>query len=237
MKKRKAGDAPRALVIDVGGTRVKFLATGESEAREFDSGKRMTAQQMAGRVLACTRDWDYDVIALGFPGPVVRGRPVSEPPNLGKGWVSFDFESAFERPIRMINDAAMQALGSYEGGRMLFLGLGTGLGSAMIIEGVVVAMELAHLPYKDGKSYEDFLGKQGLRELGKKRWRLAVRDAIALFEAALRPDYIVLGGGNIRQLDELPKNVKLGENANAFAGGFRLWQHETRAADESAAEK
>lgn len=230
MKKTKIRDAPRTLVIDVGGTHVKFLATGQAEARQVDSSRRMTPEQMVGNVLACTQDWHYDVVALGLPAPVVRGRPVAEPPNLGKGWVDFDFESAFERPLRIINDAAMQALGSYAGGRMLFLGLGTGLGTTMIVEGAIVALELAHLPYKEGKTYEEFLGKQGLRALGKKKWRLAVHDVIALFEAALRPDYVMLGGGNVHQLGELPANVRLGDNANAFAGGFRLWQHEARAA-------
>ncbi|MBA2409965.1 MAG: ROK family protein [Gammaproteobacteria bacterium] len=226
MKKKTVSDAPRVLVIDVGGTHIKFLATGEAKPREFNSGRKMTADEMTGGVLARTEDWNYDVIAVGFPGPVVRGRPVSDPPNLAKGWVGFDFEAAFERPVKIINDAAMQALGGYEGGRMLFLGLGTGLGSVMIIEGVIEAMELAHLPYKDGKTYEDFLGKRGLEKLGKKRWRHAVREVIGLFEAALRPDYTVLGGGNIHELKELPENVKLGENANAFAGGFRLWHQE-----------
>ncbi len=226
MKKKTVSDAPRVLVIDVGGTHIKFLATGEAKPREFNSGRKMTADEMTGGVLARTEDWNYDVIAVGFPGPVVRGRPVSDPPNLAKGWVGFDFEAAFERPVKIINDAAMQALGGYEGGRMLFLGLGTGLGSVMIIEGVIEAMELAHLPYKDGKTYEDFLGKRGLEKLGKKRWRHAVREVIGLFEAALRPDYTVLGGGNIHELKELPENVKLGENANAFAGGFRLSHQE-----------
>ncbi len=206
---------------------MKFLATGEAQPRSFDSGKKMTPNEMTVCVLAGTQDWRYDVIALGIPAPVVRGCPVAEPPNLGKGWVGFDFAAAFERPVRIANDAALQALGSYEGGRMLFLGLGTGLGSAMIFDGDVQAMELAHLPYKDGKTYEEFVGKRGLRALGKKEWRKTVLDVIALFQAALRPDYVVLGGGNIRHLDELPENVKLGDNANAFTGGFRLWQHKT----------
>lgn len=224
MKKKNRSDSPRVLVIDVGGTHVKFIATGETEPREFASGKTMTARAMTRRVLACTRDWKYNVIALGIPAAVVRGRPVSEPPNLRKGWVKFDFEAAFERPVKVINDAAMQALGSYRGGRMLFLGLGTGLGSAMVIDGVVEGMELAHLPYKNGRTYEDVLGKNGLKKLGRKKWRHAVRDVIGMFQAALRPDYVVLGGGNIHQLKKLPEYVYLGDNANAFTGGFRLWQ-------------
>lgn len=224
MNNKTLAESPRVLVVDVGGSRVKFLATGETAPRDFSSGTTLTARAMARKVLARTQDWNYDVIALGIPGPVVRGRPVSNPPNLGEGWLDFDFEAAFERPVKIVNDAAMQALGSYQGGNMLFLGLGTGLGSAVIVEGLVLGMELAHLPYKNGMTYEDCLGKKGLRKLGKARWRNAVNDVIGLFQDALLPDYIVLGGGNIHRLEELPENVKLGDNENAFAGGFRLWQ-------------
>ncbi|HTV57011.1 MAG TPA: ROK family protein, partial [Terriglobia bacterium] len=213
----------RVLVLDVGGTHVKALATGQKEPREIVSGPKMTASQMVQDVKSVTKDWDYDVVSIGFPGPVVHGRPLREPYNLGHGWVGFNFAKAFGRPVKLINDASMQALGSYEGGRMLFLGLGTGLGSAMIVDGNVQPMELAHLPYKK-KTYEDYTGIRGLERLGKKKWQRHVFAIVEQLKAAMEPDYIVLGGGNVKKLKELPPGARLGDNSNAFRGGFRLWQ-------------
>jgi len=215
---------PRVLVIDVGGTHVKVLATGQRTPRAVPSGPAMTARQMVKAVKAITADWRYDVVAIGYPGPVLHGRPVAEPHNLGGGWVGFDFREAFGRPVRVINDAAMQALGSYRGGRMLFLGLGTGLGSAMIDDGVLQPMELAHLPYKKGRTYEDYVGLRGRRRLGKKRWRRCVADVATSLKAALEADDLVLGGGDARRLKTLPAGARLGDNAKAFVGGFRLWK-------------
>jgi polyphosphate glucokinase len=210
------------LVIDVGGTHVKFLVSGETEHRRFDSGTEMTAAAMAEGVKRDTQDWRYDVVSIGYPGPVLRGKPVAEPKNLGGGWVCFDFSGAFGRPVKVINDAAMQALGSYEGGKMLFLGLGTGLGTTMIVDGVVEPMEIGHLPYRK-RTYEDYVGVRGFKRVGKKKWRRYVVDVIERLTAALEPDYVVLGGGNAEELKELPPNCRMGDNANAFAGGFRLW--------------
>jgi polyphosphate glucokinase len=213
----------KILVVDVGGTHVKVLASGQTEERKIVSGPRMTARRMVDAVLQLTADWQYDVVSLGYPGPVVNGILAHDPVNLGPGWIGFDFGAAFGKPVRIINDAAMQALGSYEGGRMLFLGLGTGLGTAMVVDGMVQPMELGHMPYKRKQSYEDFVGLRGLERLGKKKWRVEVAAVIEEFRAALRPDYIVLGGGNAKYLDALPPAVRLGNNANAFIGGFRLW--------------
>ena len=207
------------LVIDVGGTHVKILATGQETPRKFDSGPTMTAEQMVAGVVQAAEGWTYDVVSIGYPGPVLRGKPVSEPHNLGPGWVGFDFEAAFGRPVKIVNDAAMQALGSYEGGKMLFLGLGTGLGSAMIVDGVVEPMELGHLPYRK-RTYEDYVGERGLERLGKKKWRRYVADVVARLTAALEPDDVVLGGGNVRKLKTLPPGCRAGDNANAFLGGF-----------------
>ena len=213
------------LVIDVGGTHVKILATGETEHRQFESGPGLTAQQMVDGVKDAAAGWAFDHVSLGFPGPVLRERPVAEPHNLGKGWVAFDYEKSFGCPTRVINDAAMQALGSYCGGKMLFLGFGTGLGTAMIVDGIVEPMELGHLPYRKA-TYEDYVGVRGLDRYGKKKWREYVADVIARLSAALEPDDIVLGGGNARKLDALPPLCRLGDNANAFTGGFRLWEPE-----------
>lgn len=210
------------LVVDVGGTNVKILVTGQETPRKFASGQSLTAQQMVAGVVQAAEGWDYDAVSIGFPGPVLRGVAVSEPHNLGTGWVGFDFAAAFGRPVKFINDAAMQALGGYEGGRMLFLGLGTGLGSAMIVNGSIEPMELAHLPYRK-RTYEDYVGRRGMKRLGKKKWRHCVFDVVALLTAALRPDYVVLGGGNASKLTELPPGCRLGTNANAFRGGFLLW--------------
>jgi polyphosphate glucokinase len=219
------------LVVDVGGTSVKILATGQEEPRKFPSGPTMSAEQMVATVKELAGDWQYDVVSIGYPGFVVRGRPVTEPVNLALGWVGFDFQAAFGCPVKIINDAAMQALGSYKGGKMLFLGLGTGLGSAMIVDGVIEPMELAHLRYRKG-SFEAYVGKRGMELQGKKKWRKRVADVVAKLAAALEPDDIVLGGGNVKNLKELPPGCRAGDNANAFVGGFRLWEepsdHKTR---------
>jgi polyphosphate glucokinase len=212
------------LAIDVGGTHVKLLASGQTGRREFPSGPRLTPARMVEQVKALTSDWNCQAIAIGYPGLVVHGRIAAEPANLGRGWTGFDFPSAFGLPVKLINDAAMQALGSYEGGRMLFLGLGTGLGSALIVDGRLEPMELAHLPYRKGRTYEDYLGLAGLERLGLKRWRRHVLAVVELLRAALEPDSVVIGGGNARRLTDLPPGVRLGANANAFLGGFRLWQ-------------
>lgn len=210
------------LAIDIGGTHVKILATGEKAHREFSSGPTLTARRMVAAVKKLAGDWKYDVVSIGYPGLVVHGRPVLEPHNLASGWVGFDFAAAFKRPVKVINDAAMQALGGYKRGRMLFLDLGTGLGSAMIVDGIVVPMELAHLPYKKG-TYEDYVGVRGLKKHGKKRWRRHVADAVARLIAALEPTDVVLGGGNVNNLKKLPPGCRAGDNAKAFVGGFRLW--------------
>jgi polyphosphate glucokinase len=212
------------LAIDVGGQHVKVLMSGQAEPRKMDSGPGLTAAQMVAGVKAMTSDWKYDVISLGYPGQVVHNMPAHEPVNLAKGWLGFDYEGAFGKPVKIINDAAMQALGSYEGGRMLFLGVGTGLGSTLIIEGQIEPMELGHLPYKKRMTYEDFVGQRGLKRLGRKKWRQELLAVIEYFRNALQPEYIVLGGGNAKLMSDLPRDVKLGANANAFIGGFRLWQ-------------
>jgi len=211
------------LVIDIGGNQVKILATGQDAPRQFVSGPTLTPRRMAAGVKKLARGWKYDVISMGYPGVVLHGRPFVEPHNLGKGWVRFDYRAALGRPVKIINDAAMQALGSYKGGKMLFLGLGTGLGSTLIADGVVEPMELGHLPYKKG-TYEDYVGQRGLEKRGKKQWRRHVADVVASLTAALEPDDVVLGGGNVRQLKELPAGSRAGDNANAFLGGFRLWE-------------
>ncbi len=221
--------APRkVLAIDVGGTHVKVLATGRRKPLEIPSGPKMTAKQMVRDVREGTTGWRYSVVSIGYPGPVLHGKPVSEPTNLGGGWVAFDYAKAFGHPVRLINDAAMQALGSYKGGRMLFLGLGTGLGSALIVDGVLEPMELAHLPYKTGKTYEDLVGEAALKRFGKKKWRGYVADVVTRLQAALEADDVVVGGGNAKLLRSLPKGVRLGSNANAFIGGYRLWKGNLR---------
>jgi polyphosphate glucokinase len=208
--------------VDVGGSHVKAVLNGLDERRRFASGPDLTAREMTDGVIEMTNDWEYDAVSVGVPAPVTEGRVVHEPVNLGTGWVGFDFEAAFGRPTRVVNDAAMQALGSYDGGRMLFLGLGTGLGSAMIVEGVVEPMELGHLPFRKA-TYEDYVGSAGRKRLGKKRWRKVVVEVIAHFVAALGPEYVVLGGGNAEDLGKLPPKCRLGRNEDAFLGGFRLW--------------
>jgi polyphosphate glucokinase len=210
------------LVVDIGGTSVKILATGRTEGRSFASGPTLTPARMVSGVKKLAADWTYDVVSVGYPGAVLGGRPVAEPHNLGRGWVGFDFARAFGRPVKVVNDAAMQALGSYRGGKMLFLGLGTGLGSAMIVEGIVAPMEIAHLPYKQG-TYEDYVGRTGLERDGEKKWRRHVADVVARLIIALQPDDTVIGGGNVKRLKALPPCTRQGDNANAFRGGFRLW--------------
>ena len=213
----------KILVIDVGGTHVKVRVTGQKTDLEISSGPGMTAEKMVAAVRNITESWKYEVITIGYPGPVLHGHIIGEPYNLGRGWVKFNFKKAFGCPVRTINDAAMQALGSYEGRRMLFLGLGTGLGSAMIVDGAIEPMELAHLPYKKGRTYEDYVGLAGLKRLGKKKWRRHVNDVVNLLKTALEVDYVVLGGGNARLLKKLPPGSRLGDNANAFRGGQRVW--------------
>jgi polyphosphate glucokinase len=217
--------AMKILVIDVGGTNVKVIASGRRNRVKFASGPKMTPRQMVTTVLAATVGWQYAAVSIGYPGPALHDQPVCEPHNLGGGWVGFDFQKAFGRPVKIMNDAAMQALGSYEGGQMLFLGLGTGLGSAMVSHhGSVIPLELAHLPYKDGGSYEDYVGLAGLERLGKKKWRKHVEVVVRQLKAALQAEYVVLGGGNARLIEKLPPDTRLGDNTNAFRGGFRLWR-------------
>jgi polyphosphate glucokinase len=213
----------KILVVDIGGTHVKVLATGEETHQEFVSRRTMTPKRMVSNVRQLVRDWTYDVISIGYPGPVVHNRPMSDPWNLGNGWMGFDFAAAFKRPVKVMNDAAMQALGSYRRGKMLFLGLGTGLGSALIVDGMVEPMELGHLPYKKA-TFEDYVGLRGLEKYGKKKWRRCVADVVERLVAAIEPDEVVLGGGNVHKLKKLPPGCRLGDNANAFEGGFRLWQ-------------
>jgi predicted NBD/HSP70 family sugar kinase len=221
---RQPVTAQAVLVIDLGGTNVKVLATGQKEPRRYPSGPAMTPRRMVRVVKKLVREWKFDCVSLGFPGPIINECPLREPHNLGRGWMGFDFGKAFGCPVKVINDAAMQALGSYKGGRMLFLGLGTGLGAAMIVDGQLEPMELAHLTYKDGKTYEDYLGKRGLERSGKKRWRRHVVTIVKKLKIALKADYVVLGGGNSKKLKKLPLGTRLGSNACAFLGGFRMWQ-------------
>jgi predicted NBD/HSP70 family sugar kinase len=216
--------SPNVLVIDVGGTHVKMLATGQKEPVKIPSGPGMTADKMVKVAKQNVKDWKFDGISLGYPGPIINGHPLREPHNLGGGWMKTDFTKAFGCPVRIINDASMQAIGSYEGRRMLFLGLGTGLGSAMIVDGMLQPMELAHLIYKKGKTYEDYLGLRGLERMGKKKWRRYVNEITEELKSALEADYVVLGGGNCKKLKELPAGAKLGNNENAFVGGFRMWE-------------
>ena len=215
------------LVVDVGGTHVKILATGQKQRREFPSGPKLTPKQMVAGVKKLARDWKYNAISIGYPGVVVGNRPVVDPYNLGNGWAGFDFGAAFKCPVTVINDAAMQALGSYKHGKMLFLGLGTGLGSAMVVDGIVEPMELGHLPYKKA-TFEDYVGIRGVKKYGKKKWRGFVTDVVNRLVAALEPDDVVLGGGNVKKLKELPSGSRVGDNANAFVGGFRLWEKTDR---------
>jgi polyphosphate glucokinase len=224
-KESRTPAVPKVLVVDIGGNHVKLLVTGETQPRKFSSGPLLTPEEMMAGIAGLVSDWDHDAVSIGYPGPILNGRPLREPVNLGQGWVHFDFEAAFGLPVKIVNDAAMQAMGSYRSGRMLFLGLGTGLGTTLVIEGVVHAMELGHLPYKKG-TFEDYVGQRGLDLNGKKQWRSDVADVVARLIDALQPTDVVLGGGNVKKLKELPANVRLGNNANAFEGGFRLWDAE-----------
>jgi predicted NBD/HSP70 family sugar kinase len=212
------------LVIDVGGTNIKLKLQNGEEVRKIPSGPALSGQQMVDAVRQVTADWSYNAITIGYPGPVVKGRIALEPVNLGKGWLGFDFAQAFGKPVKIINDAAMQALGSYQGGRMLFLGLGTGLGSTMIIDGVIAPMEVGHLPYKKGRTFEEYVGVAAMKRIGRRKWQAAVFDVVRRLSNALIPDYVVLGGGNVKKLDELPPNCRAGDNDNAFVGGVRLWE-------------
>jgi polyphosphate glucokinase len=214
----------KILVVDVGGTNVKIKLSGQEEVRKFASGSELTAREMVVGVRELAKDWDYEGVTVGYPGPVVHGDIIKEPVNLGRGWMGIDFAAEFGKPTKLINDAAMQALGSYEGGRMLFLGLGTGLGSAMILDKVIAPMELAHLPYKKGRTFEQYVGIGGLDRLGRKKWQATVFDVVARLKAALVADYVVLGGGNVKKLDDLPPGCRHGDNRNAFIGGVRLWE-------------
>jgi polyphosphate glucokinase len=218
-------DTPKVLAIDVGGSHVKLLASGEHESRKFASGPKLTPEQMVEGVRAHVDGWAWDVASIGVPTPVRGGKVIAEPVNLGRGWVGFDFEQALGKPVRLINDAAMQAIGSYEGGRMLFLGLGTGLGSALVFDGIVEPLELGHLPYRKA-TFEEYVSEQALEKRGKSRWRKAVFDVVERLSAAMEPDYVVLGGGGAKLLDELPPNSRRGGNENAFVGAFRLWEPE-----------
>ena len=213
------------LVIDIGGNSVKVIVTGETDPRKFPSGPQLTPRQMVSAVLKLTEDWKYDAVSIGYPGRVRDNRPTSEPVNLGRGWVRFDYAKAFGVPVKVMNDAAMQALGSYTGGTMLFLGLGTGLGTALVVNGTVVPMELGHLTYKQA-TYEDYLGLKGLEKVGIRTWRTFVREVVARFIPALELDDVVIGGGNVNKLDKLPPGCRPGDNALAFRGGFLLWQKE-----------
>jgi hypothetical protein len=215
----------KILVIDIGGTRVKLM-TSRRTKRKFDSGPKMTPREMIADIRKTAEGWNYDAISIGFPAPVKEGKIASEPKHLGEGWVEFDFAKPLGKPVEIINDAAMQALGSYHGGRMLFLGLGTGLGSALVWKGHVLPLELGDLPYVHDGIIEDEIGKEGLERLGKKNWQKEVNKVLKQLKLALIADYIVLGGGNSKLIEELPDGVELGHNRNAYAGGCRLWQTE-----------
>ena len=227
----------KILVIDIGGSHVKLLATGRRVPVKVPSGPTLTPARMVEEVLEATEGWSYDAVSIGYPGPVARNKPAKEPVNLGDGWVRFNYQRAFGKPVRIINDAAMQALGSYAGRTMLFLGLGTGLGNTLVINGTVVPMEMGHLPFANGKTYEDTIGEAGLKKTGKRKWRRNVKTIVELLASATNADYVVLGGGNVRFMDELPENTRRGSNANAFRGGFRLWDDERAKARTGRAKK
>lgn len=219
----------RILVIDIGGTNIKLLATGKKKVRKVPSGPHLTAEQMVLEVRGMTSDWEYDAVTIGYPGPIVEGAIQKEPVNLGPGWVDFDFTSYLACPVKLINDAAMQALGSYHSGRMLYLGLGTGLGTALVLNGVLIPMEGGHLPYRKRRSFEDYVGTGGMERRGRNKWEQAVHDVVEKFRATFLVDDVVLGGGNAKKLRQLPAGTRLGDNRNAFLGGFRLWEDEMAA--------
>lgn len=235
MAPKRTGRSPRVLVLDIGGSHVKAGFSHRKTEIKVPSGPNLSPEKMVRKLLPTLKGERCEVVSIGYPGLVVHGRPASDPPHLGKGWVGFDFEEAFQRPTRVINDAAMQALGSYHGGRMLFLGLGTGLGSAMIVDGRLEPMELGHLPYKKDRTYEDYVGEAGLERLGRKRWQKEVFDITETLSHALEPDYVVLGGGNVRKMKSLPPLAERGDNRNAILGGIRLWDESDPAATASAA--
>jgi polyphosphate glucokinase len=214
----------KILIIDIGGTNIKVASSDKLVPTKIPSGPTMTAEQMTKDVLAATKDWEYDCISIGYPGPVVHDHPLAEPHNLAVGWIDFPYQKAFGKPLRFINDAAMQALGGYKSGRMLFLGIGTGLGSAMIFDGVVIPLELAHLPYRKERTYEDYVGLRGLERRGVERWRKSVLDVIERLRAALVCESVLLGGGNAKLMENLPSHVTVGTNSNAIEGGIKLWQ-------------
>lgn len=220
----RPGTPRLVLTVDIGGSHLKVLASGKRARRSVDSGPDMTPEAAVAAARELAGDWEYHMVSIGYPGPVVGNRPSLEPRNLGSGWVGFDFEQAFGCPVKVINDALLQAIGSYAGGRMLFLGLGTGLGSALVLDHFAHPLELAHLPYRDGRTFEDDLGARGLKRLGTRKWRRRVGDVVARLRAALLVDYVVLGGGNIRRIDEVPEGARRGRNEDAFRGGFRLWE-------------
>lgn len=223
--RRPEADAGKiVLVVDIGGSHVKILTSAGGEERRVDSGPGLTPGDLIDAVNKLADGLTYDVVSMGYPGPVGQNRPLADPANLGAGWAGYDFAARFGKPVKMVNDALMQAIGSYDGGRMLFLGLGTGLGAAMIIANVAQPMELAHLPYRKGKSFEDYVGERGLVKRGKKKWRRYVFDVVDRLRAAMQPDYVVIGGGNVDKLDELPADSRRGDNTRAFEGGFRLWR-------------
>ncbi len=215
----------KVLVIDIGGTNIKVASSDLPVPIKIPSGPSMTAAEMCKQVLNATQGWTYDVISLGFPGPVAHDHPLLDPHNLGPGWVKYPYQRVLKKPLRFINDAAMQALGGYKEGRMLFLGVGTGLGSAMILDGLVIPLELAHLPYKKGFTYEDYVGLRGLERRGKKKWRKSVMDVVERLRAAMICDTVLIGGGNAKLLKELPPHITVGANSNAIAGGIRLWEN------------
>jgi hypothetical protein len=218
----------KVLVIDVGGSSIKVSTNGRKDPIKIPSGPELTAADMASAVKEATTDWEYEAVSIGYPGPVVHGRPAAEPKNLGAGWVRFDYHKAFGKPVKVVNDAAMQALGSYQGGRMLFLGLGTGLGSALVADGVLEPLELAHLPYRNGRTYEDYVGLRGYKRLGRKKWQAHVEKVVELLKRGLQVDYVMLGGGQTKNLKRLPSGVRLGNNSHAIRGGIRLWDDTTR---------
>lgn len=220
-------DIPTILAIDIGGSHVKIQSSAGGEERKAVSGPKMNAAGMADAVEKLAQGMAYDVIAMGYPGPVIHNKIVVDPHNLAPGWVGFDFTRRFGKPVRIVNDALMQAIGSYEGGRMLFLGLGTGLGAAMIVENVAQSLELAHLPYRKGRTFEDYLGEASLEKRGHDKWQKHVFDAVERLAAAMEPDYVVIGGGNVTKLDRMPPNARRGDNTNAFKGGFALWLDKT----------
>jgi polyphosphate glucokinase len=214
----------RVLVVDVGGTNMKIGLSGRKQVLKIPSGPDMNARRMAAAVKKATAGWKYDAVTIGYPGPVVNGKPAREPHNLGPGWMRFDYRKAFGKPVRVVNDAAMQALGSYQGGRMLFLGLGTGLGSAFVSGDTVDPLELAHLPYRKNRTYEDYLGLRGYKRMGRKRWQKHVEKVVELLRFGLQADYVMLGGGQVRKLKRLPPDVRLGTNSHAILGGIRIWK-------------